>query len=209
MVPSLFHIAKPDKERELSLEISFVLFVMYLLSLVFTLVTHRQLFASPEEAEPPAESKQGMGKVLVQLLATAVVLAVVSEIMTDSLDPAIEAMGLNEVFAGVIVLASLGNVAQLISAVCFARNDNMDLAMGTTVGAATQAALALAPLLVFAGRLMGQPMDLLFAPFEVLALALAVMVTGQLTRDGESNWIEGAMLVAVYLIFAFGFYFSG
>ena len=124
-------------------------------------------------------------------------------------DPAIEAMGLNEVFAGVIVLASLGNVAQLISAVRFARNDNMDLAMGTTVGAATQAALALAPLLVFAGRLMGQPMDLLFAPFEVLALALAVMVTGQLTRDGESNWIEGAMLVAVYLIFAFGFYFSG
>ena len=209
MVPSLFHIAKPDKERELSLEISFVLFVMYLLSLVFTLVTHRQLFASPEEAEPREDSKKGMGRILAQLLATAAVLAVVSEIMTDSLDPAIDAMGLNEVFAGVIVLASLGNVAQLISAVRFARNDNMDLAMSTTVGAATQAALAVAPILVFAGRLSGQPMDLLFAPFEVLALALAVMVTGQLTRDGESNWIEGAMLVAVYLIFALGFYFSG
>jgi Ca2+:H+ antiporter len=80
--------------------------------------------------------------------------------------------------------------------------------MGTTVGAATQAALAVAPLLVFAGRLLGQPMDLLFAPFEVLALALAVVVTGQLTRDGESTWMEGAMLVAVYVIFALGSYFS-
>jgi Ca2+:H+ antiporter len=109
----------------------------------------------------------------------------------------------------VIVLGSLGNVAQLIAAVRFARADNMDLAMGTTVGAATQAALAVAPFLIFAGRLIGQPMDLLFSPFEVVALALAVLVTGQFTRDGESNWMEGAMLIGVYLMFAVGFYFVG
>jgi Ca2+:H+ antiporter len=180
-----------------------------LLSLLFTLVTHRQLFGGKAEAgEKPKETRAGIGAVVARLLVVATVLAVVSEIMTDSLDPAIDALGLNEVFAGVIVLASLGNVAQLISAVRFARADKMDLAMGTTVGAATQAALAVAPILVFAGGLLSQPMDLLFAPFEVLALALAVVVTGQLTRDGESNWMEGAMLVAVYVIFAMGFYFS-
>ena len=124
-------------------------------------------------------------------------------------DPAIQALHFSEIFTGIIVLGSLGNVAQLIAAVRFARADKMDLAMGTTVGAATQAALAVAPLLVFAGLALGQPMDLEFSRFEVMTLALAVFVVGQFTRDGESNWMEGAMLIGVYLIFAIGFYFIG
>jgi Ca2+:H+ antiporter len=209
VVPALAHISKSVQE-ELSFEISIVLFLMYLLSLVFTMVTHRHLFSQSEagESERPA-SRAGMGKVIGVLTVTAVFLAIVSEIMTDALDPAIKALNLSETFAGVVVLGSLGNVAQLIAAVRFARADKMDLAMGTTVGAATQAALAVAPILVFAGLLLGQPMNLLFSPFEVVALALAVLVTGQFTRDGESNWMEGAMLVAVYIIFAIGFYYTG
>jgi len=209
VVPAIVSLA-PGQQRELSLEISCVLFLMYLLSLVFTMVTHRSLFAKSEEhPEESAPSGAGTARVVVVLLVTAAFLAVISEMMTDSLDPAIKALHLSETFAGIIVLGSLGNVAQMIAAVRFARADNMDLAMGTTVGAATQAALAVAPLLVFAGRLMGQSMDLQFSLFEVVALGLAVTVVGQFTRDGESNWMEGAMLIAVYVIFAIGFYFTG
>jgi len=207
VVPALSQFSS-DARAELSLEISIILFLLYLLSLVFTLVTHRQLFASPvdddEEDEPP---KKPLPRVITALVVTAIFLAIVSEIMTGSLDPAIKAMGLNETFAGVVVLGSLGNVAEMMAAIRFARADKMDLAMGSTVGTATQAALALAPILVFTSLALGQPMDLQFSRFEVVALALAVLVTGQFTRDGESNWMEGAMLVAVYLMFAIGFYY--
>ncbi len=209
IVPALLHHTDAEESRELSVQISVVLFLMYLLSLVFTMFTHRQLFAKEEtrEDEPQASGAE-KGRVLGVLAVTAVFLAYISEIMTDSLGPAIKKLGFSETFAGIIVLGSLGNVAQLIAAVRFARADKMDLAMGTTVGAATQAALAVAPILVFAGILIGQPMNLLFSQFEVVALALAVLVVGQFTRDGESNWMEGAMLVGVYIIFAIGFYFT-
>jgi Ca2+:H+ antiporter len=210
VIPAVSHYSAQAQE-ELSFEISIVLFLMYLLSLVFSMVTHRNLFTSEQESTQ-AESrtnKAEIAKVAGVLSVTAVFLALVSEIMTDSLGPAIEKLHFNETFAGIVVLGSLGNVAQLIAAVRFARADKMDLAMGTTVGAATQAALAVAPILVFAGMLMGQPMDLLFSSFEIIALVLAVAVTGQFTRDGESTWIEGAMLIGVYIMFAIGFYYMG
>jgi Ca2+:H+ antiporter len=155
------------------------------------------------------KSKISLRRVLAGLGVTAAVLAYISEIMTDALGPAIKTLGFSELFAGVIVVASLGNAAELITAVRFARADKMDLAISATVGSATQVALVVAPVLVIAGFLMGQPMNLLFSPFEVLAVALGVLVISQITRDGESDWIEGAMLVAVYLVFTIGFYFLG
>jgi Ca2+:H+ antiporter len=210
VVPALSQISS-KAEEELSFEISLVLFLLYLMSLVFTLVTHKQLFASPvedeEENNEHQPSRKGLPRVVAVLAVTAALLAVVSEIMTGSLEPAIKAMGLNETFAGVVVLGSLGNVAEMMAAIRFARGDKMDLAMGSTVGTATQAALAVAPILVFTGLAFGKPMDLQFSTFEVVALALAVLVTNQCTDDGESNWMEGAMLIGVYLMFAMGFFY--
>lgn len=208
VIPAVLQLASSQVKNELSLEIASILFVLYLLSLVFTLKTHRQLFTVAESAAPEAHSHRvKMGPALAWLTGIAIVLAVVSEVMTDALDPALSSLHFSETFAGVIVLGSLGNVAQLIAAVRFGQADKMDLAMSTTVGAATQAALAMAPLLVFAGQLFGAPMDLLFSSFEVITVTLSVIVVGQLIRDGESNWFEGAMLVGVYGIFALGFYF--
>lgn len=207
IVPTVFKLASPTIKNELSLEIAAILFLLYLLSLVFCLRTHSHLFTVPiPEEEEPAE-RGSIWPVLGRLIAIAAVLAIVSEIMTDALDPALESLHLSETFAGIIVLGSLGNVAEMIAAIRFARADNMDLTMSCTVGTATQAALAVAPLLVFSGQLFGMPMDLLFSPFEVLAVTLSVLVLGQLIRDGESNWFEGAMLIGVYAIFATGFYF--
>jgi len=211
VVPALFSLASPAVKNELSLEISLVLFALYLLSLLFTMKTHRALFTVPVAEEPAPERRPAAspGRAGGMLLAIAVVLAVVSEVMTDALDPALAALDLSETFAGVIVLGSLGNVAQLIAAVRFGRNDKMDLAINSTIGAAAQATLAMAPLLVFGGLLLGLEMNLQFSMFEVVAVTLAVLVVGQLIRDGESNWFEGAMLTGVYGIFAVGFYFVG
>lgn len=208
IVPAILQLASPTTKNELSLEIASILFVLYLLSLVFTLRTHRQLFTVVDPAVTQVHVPQhSIGATLGRLLIVAVVLAVVSEVMTSALDPALGALKLSETFAGVIVLGSLGNVAQLFAAVRFGRADKMDLAMSSTVGAATQASLAMAPLLVFAGQLFGTSMDLQFSLFEVIAITLSVMVVGQLIRDGESNWFEGAMLIGVYGIWALGFYF--
>lgn len=206
LIPSAFGMSTKDAEGELSVEIAVVLFVLYMLSLLFTLVTHKHLFA--EESEEEAGEEGGsLGKALGILAVVAVFLAIVSEALTDALAPATESLGLSDVFAGVIVVGVLGNVAELFAAIRFAKADKMDLAMGSTLGAATQVALVVAPVLLFLSFAFGHEMDLHFSTFEVVAITLAVFVVGNLTRDGESNWLEGAMLVAVYLMFGMGVYF--
>jgi len=126
---------------------------------------------------------------------------------TDAIDPAARTLGLTPLFAGVFLLALVGNSAELINAVRFARKDQMDLAVGVTVGAGTQVALLVAPLLVLAGWAMGWDMNLLFSWFELLAIGVAVAVTRSLMYDGSSSWIEGLMLLAVYVMLGIGFYY--
>ena len=131
-----------------------------------------------------------------------------SEIMTGAIEPAAEKLGLTPIFAGVFLLALVSNVPQVFNAVSFARKDKMDLAIGITVGASTQVALLVAPVLVFLGYLMGQDMDLVFSQFELVSIILAVLVTRTLISDGTSNWLEGLMLVAVYLMLGVGFFYA-
>jgi Ca2+:H+ antiporter len=107
----------------------------------------------------------------------------------------------------VFLLALVGNVAQIMNAISFARADKMDLSLGITVGSSIQVALVVAPILVFAGGLFGQPMDLIFTRFEIVALGLTVLVTRELISDGQSNWLEGMMLVAVYAMLGVGFFY--
>lgn len=209
IIPSVFQFSTA-KEAELSLEIAIVLFLLYVLCMVFTLVTHKHLFAEDEtllEEEKRDDARGGLGKALTTLAVIAVLLAFVSEALTDSLDEATKAIGLSEIFAGVIVVGVLGNIAELFGAIRFAKVDKMDLSMGSTLGAATQVALVVAPSLLFISYAFGKPMDLEFSLFEVVAITLSILVVGNVTRDGESNWFEGATLLAVYLMFAMGIYF--
>jgi Ca2+:H+ antiporter len=210
IIPSLFNLTSPTVEAELSLEIAVVLFVLYGLSLFFSLVTHKHLFGSGEangDEKSGEGSRQGLKRALAMLAGTAVILAIVSEILTDALEPATKTMGLSEVFAGVIVVGVLGNVSEIFAAVRFSQSDNMELALAATLGAAQQVALVVAPVLIFMSYAIGPPMNLLFTPFEVVALTLAVLVVSKLTADGESNWFEGVMLIALFLMFALGFYY--
>jgi Ca2+:H+ antiporter len=214
LIPAMFHFAT-GKEREVSMEIAVVLFVTYLLSLLFTLKTHRQLIqqgghdthASAESHEASHEAHWSKGKAIGVLAVVTVVIAVVSEILVGAIEPASASIGMTPIFTGIIFLALVGNAAEAMNAVSFARKDQMDLSFGIAVGASTQVALFVAPVLVFAGYFMGKPMDLHFTAFEIVAIVLAVTIVSRQTSDGECHWMEGVMLIAVYLMLAIGFFF--
>jgi Ca2+:H+ antiporter len=213
LIPAIFHFAS-GKEREVSTEIAIVLLVAYILSLVFTLKTHRQFIertssesAAAEEHEGASEERWSKVKAIAVLAGVTVLIAVVSEILVGAIEPASASIGLTPIFAGVIFLSLVGNAAEAMNAVKFARKDKMDLAFGIAVGASTQVALFVAPVLVFLGYAIGQPMNLHFTVFEIAAIVLSVVIASRLTSEGESNWMEGVMLLSVYLMLAIGFFF--
>jgi Ca2+:H+ antiporter len=215
IVPAVFHFSSTAITQEISMEISVVLFVVYLASLVYTLVTSKPAIGKqavevetgtrPEPEEPGTSWSRN--KAIGILSIVTIGLAIMSEILTDALEPASKSLGLTPTFSGVFLLALVGNAAQIFNSVSFARSNKMDLSLGITVGSSIQVALIVAPILVFVGPVMGQNMDLLFNHFEIVAVCLTVILTRQLTFDGQSNWLEGLMLVAVYLILGFGFYY--
>jgi Ca2+:H+ antiporter len=208
MVPALFHFTSRSAEHEISLQIAAILLVVYVLSLVYTLVTHRKLFQATEPAELVVMKTQSWKPALALLAAATLVLALMSEILTDALEPATEQLRINEVFAGIILLASVSNISGMMNAVVFARKNQMDLAVSSVVGAATQIALLVAPALVLASLLLPTPMDLLFTRLELVALIISIFIARNMTIDGESDWLEGAMLIAVFLMLGIGFYYT-
>lgn len=218
VIPALFVASAGNSvKRSISLEIAGALFLLYLASLVFTLLRRRAavgvLAAEAEltapkriKAERELAPKWGRNTALMILAGVAVALAFMSELLTGAIEPASKRMGLTPVFSGVFLLALVGNAAELFNAVRFAWKDQMDLALGITMGASTQVALLVGPVAVFAGYFLRQDMNLIFSHFEIVAIGLAVMVTRALTYDGASNWLEGLMLIVLYLMLGFGFY---
>jgi len=212
IIPALFHFTAADRgiaiERELSLTISFVLFAIYVASLLFTLKTHRHLFAGEaHNASDLGEQPWTRGVSITVLTVVTCLVALMSEMLVGALEPAAHQLGLTQVFVGVILVALVGNAAEHSTAVMVAVKNKMDLAYGIAVGSSLQIALLVAPLLVFASYLFGAPLDLIFTPFEVAAVTISVLIVGFVAMDGESNWMEGVMLVGVYLMLAIAFFF--
>ena len=216
VLPAAFHAfggaQAVASESGLSLEISLVLLVTYGLSLWFSLRTHKHLFGGACEGAGGHAGKvhrpwSVTRSVTVLAVSTALV-AWVSEILVASVGPAAQSFGMTGVFVGVIVVAIIGNAAEHSTAILAAWNNRMDLAIGIAVGSSLQIALFVAPVLTLASFLLGPyPMDLVFTPAEVIAVALSVAIANQVTGDGESNWLEGVQLLSVYLILAGVFYF--
>ncbi len=213
VVPAIFHtIVKGSAnahEQELSLEIASVLFVTYVLSLFFTLRTHKHLYAGDAVHEEELHEEPHWStrtSVLVLLVATAFV-ALMSEFLVGAVEHTAKVFGMTDVFIGVILVAIIGNAAEHSTAVLMARKNQMDLAMNIAIGSSIQIALFVAPVLVFASYFFGQPMDLIFTTFEVLAIAVSVGIVSLISIDGESNWMEGIQLLAVYVILGMAFYF--
>jgi Ca2+:H+ antiporter len=211
IMPASFHYlsgpAGRTSEGDLSLEISIVLLLAYGAHLVFSLHTHKQLFAGETAAEHGAGAWTLKKSILFLLGATALI-AWVSEILVGSVEHAAESFGMTRVFLGVIVVAVVGNAAEHSTAILMAMKNRMELAIGIAIGSSLQIALFVAPVLVILSHFMGpQPMDLVFTPAEVLAVFVAVLISGQIASDGESNWLEGILLLSVYLILGIVFFF--
>lgn len=194
------------KVQSLSLLTSLVLLFIYGASLVFSLVTHRDLFTSCARVAGE-EPRFALRSALTLLLIATIVTAIESEILVHAIHTAARAWGLTELFIGVVIVAVVGNAAEHYSAVSVARKGQMDLAFNIALGSSTQIALLVAPALVLCSYLFHHPMDLVFGPFELAALTLGVLNVAIACLDGESNWFEGLQLVAVYLVLALAFYF--
>jgi len=214
IMPAVFHyLGGADvvkKEAGLSLEIAVVLLITYLASLIFTLHTHKSLFQSSaevEETETP-HATWSVGKSLGVLIGSTALVAWMSEVLVGSVEQAAHAFGMTSIFVGVIVVAVVGNAAEHSTAILMAMKNRMDLALGIALGSSLQIALFVAPVLVLASYGLGpRPMDLVFTPAEVIAVVLAVTIAGQIAGDGESHWLEGVQLLAVYIILGIVFYF--
>lgn len=214
VVPAIFHIlvgaTAPGAERNLSTEIAVVLMITYILSLFFTLKTHRHLYMGEaatdvEEAHGPAKP---MGRSIGKLVLATIGVAVMAEFLVGAATETAEALGWSEVFVGVIVVAIIGNAAEHSTAIIMAMKNKMDAAINIAVGSSIQVALFVAPLLVFLSYVIApQPMDLIFTPLEVLAVGLCVGIMAFCSNDGESHWMEGVQLLAVYVILGIAFYF--
>ncbi len=193
-----------------SLVASALLLTYYLLSLFFSMKTHKHLYEVDEgsdEAEKELHDKPPVAWNTGLLLGTSTVLVFVSEILVGNLEKAIHTLGLSPLFTGVILIPLFGGTVEYITVIRFARKNKMDLAVSVAMGSSLQIALLVAPVLVFAGYWLGQPMSLEFSPFELMAMAVAVLVTNVISSDGNSNWLEGVLMLVAYSVLATAFYF--
>jgi Ca2+:H+ antiporter len=210
ILPAAFEAAESATAQglgRLSVSISIVLLVIYLLYLAFALITHAALFAGPHAPEE-GQAHASTGRAASLLAAATIGIAWMSEIMVGAIEPAAHDLGLSNIFVGVFLVAIMGNAAEHATAISAALKDRMDLSLSIAIGSSVQVALFVAPLLVLASLFVGPtPMDLAFPAGLVLTVLLSVLITGQVAGDGRSDWLKGAQLLAVYLVLALTFYF--
>ncbi len=229
-LPAIFAVAVRDRTRieELSFSVAGVALFTYIAFLSYTLFLHRPTPATPEEqtmatgkevkgadkraarkAETPAtdEGTWSIGKSLLVLVGAVIGIAVGSEIFVGAIGTVTKQLRINELFVGIIIVPIIGNSAEYVTGVQMAWRNRLDVTIPVTAGSSTQIALLVAPVLVFLSYPLGHPLNLVFTPLELGVLGLAVIVFAQISRDGESNWLEGVQLLALYLLAGFAFFF--
>ncbi|KAK6344134.1 hypothetical protein TWF696_007777 [Orbilia brochopaga] len=186
---------------------SIVLLILYVLYLFFQLKTHTDLFSDEhdDEEEPETPALSVWGAALVLVLVTLMV-AVCAEYLVDSIDSIVAETKISKTFIGLILLPIVGNAAEHVTAVVVATKNKMDLAIGVAIGSSLQIAILVTPFLVVLGWIMGREMSLFFQTFETCVFFVSVLITNYLIQDGKSNYLEGAMLLGIYVIIALSFY---
>ena len=210
-IPSLFDVAiKEDLAAEVGLSegVALVLIILYGLSVLYSF---RQGGAeSPQQhGGSDAGNHKGWSIRTSVIILTVATLGIVfmSEVLVGAVEPVTTELGLTEFFIGIIVIPLIGNVAEHLVAVEVAYKDKMELSLAVSLGSSLQIALFVAPVLVFISLFFDETLLLVFNSFELIALAVASFIAAFVALDGESNWLEGAMLLAVYLIIGMAFYY--
>ncbi|EXX88082.1 cation transporter [Paenibacillus darwinianus] len=197
-----------EQDRLLSLTVAGILIIAYILWLIFSMITHKDTLAESEatsagHGEQPAWSKKT--SILFLVLATVMV-ALVSEWLVGTLETFTTRFGLSELFVGAFVIAIVGNAAEHSAAVMLAMKNKIGAAVEIAIGSSLQIALFVAPVLVFVSMLFGNTMDIVFTTIELAAIGVSVFIATSISRDGRTNWYEGALLLMVYIILGFAFY---
>ncbi len=193
--------------NKLSAGLAVLLIVSYALGLVYSLKTHRELFASATSEENHEETSWPIGLALVTLAGVTVLVALVSEIFVESVQKAAEAFGMTPAFVGFIIVALVGGAAEMASAFSGARKNRLDLSVGIALGSASQIALFVAPVLVLLSYVIGpSPMSLQFWPGAVVMMLIAALTASLVTNGGRSTWFVGVLALMVYVIFAMTLY---
>jgi Ca2+:H+ antiporter len=199
--------AAVEFNQQLSLGLGFLLITAYALGMLFSLKTHRELFASVEHGDADHEAPWPLGLALATLAGVTVLVALVSEIFVESVQQAAETFGMTPAFVGFIVVSIVGAAAEMATAFSAARKDRLDLSVGIALGSASQIALFVAPVLMLLSYVIGPaPMDLQFWPGAVVMILIATITATLVTNSGRSAWFVGVLVLMVYLIFAMTLY---
>lgn len=209
-VPAVFVKAEHfsiEKDHLLSLSIAGILIVSYILWLVFSMITHKDLLADQENASDHGEEPSWSKRISILFLVLATVMvALVSEWLVGTLDSFSTRFGLSELFVGAFVIAIIGNAAEHSAAVMLAMKNKIGAAVEIAIGSSLQIALFVAPVLILVSALFGKTMDILFTPIELTAIAVSVFIAKSISKDGSTNWYEGVLLLMVYVILGIAFY---
>ena len=218
LVPALFDLSErqfgvlPDQikidDANLALGVSIVLLGLYVANIIFTLVTHKDLLSTADEAEEEHHATWTPQLAIGVLVGSTVLVGFMSEFLVGSIEGFTKALNLSEFFVGLIIIPIVGNAAEHASAVVFAMKNRMELAVTIAIGSTIQVALLVAPILVILSWIIGKRMDLVLNnPLELVTLIGAVLIGNSVAQDGETNWLEGLMLLGVYVILAVAFFF--
>ena len=214
--------------ESISVCVAFVLLGVYIASTIFTFITHKHLFSiTPVEREKNDDGRNHDTKFsqdldervqsndlhwnkkrsITLLVASLIGVVIVSEVLVSSVEVTIKKFGFSEMFVGAIIVGVVGNAAEHSSAIMLARKDKLDLSIGIAAGSGTQVAIFVVPILVIAGIVVNRRFDLVFTIYELAVVFLSAIILNLIAHDGKSNWFEGIMLTAVYIIVAVGFFF--
>ena len=207
-VPAIFtHTVSADllttRYEGLSIVVAVIMFSIYILSLVFSFYTHKDLYAT--ESQEEEKPKWSLRKAIIILIGATIFIGIESEMFVGTVEPMTKAMGLSEFFVGIILVPIIGNAAEHSTAVIMAMKNKMNVAIEIALGSSLQIILFVTPVLIFLSLLF-TPMSIVFNAFELVALLFSVLIANRLASDGESNWLEGVQLIAVYIIMAAAFF---
>jgi Ca2+:H+ antiporter len=209
LIPSLFshYIGAETSLRveSLSIGVAVIMLIIYGLALLYSLRADRQPSVKNHPGDELHLPAWSVRKSLILLALATLGVVVASELLVGAVEPVVVSLGISEFFVGIILIPIVGNVAEHLVAVKVAMQNKMDLSVEITVASSLQIALFVAPVLVFISLLMGNPMQLIFNELELIALIAGVIVAALVSEDGESNWLEGSELLAIYIILALAF----
>lgn len=205
-IPAVFMKELPlPKINTLSVVIAVILILAYILWLIFSMITHKEFLSDIEPHDEEATWSRGVS--VIMLILATIAVAVVSEWLVHSVESVSRMLGWSELFVGGFVIAIIGNAAEHSAAVMMAMKNRIGAAVEIAIGSSLQIALFVAPTLVLLSLIFGTPMNIVFSPFELAAIGVGTFIAISISKDGATNWFEGVLLLAVYLILGTAFFF--